>query len=269
MKSIVLIIVSISLLTGLTSCQKELMTPINGNNAAVVESYIKAGDTTILVYLSKIIPYSDDTSDIKEMIPGINVFINGNQLTEVDTGIYQLQLPHSKVVAGTTYNLQFEYGGNSISSQTVIPEAPENFTISASYIYVDRVTSGTGGPPSMMTPIELNWSNPDGSYYYILVQYLEATPSYINANMANGDFQFVQSSTPSQESSYRLDQRNINCFGSYRIILYKVNTEFNDVFTKNGTNSNNLVNPNTNIINGFGVFTGMNADTLYLEVIPN
>jgi hypothetical protein len=263
------IIIAALCLSGLASCRKELMTPITGDNAAVVESYLKAGDSTILVYISKIIPYSDDTSDVKEMIPGISVFINGNKLTEIDTGIYQLNLVNKRVSAGTTYNLEFEYAGNAVSSQTIIPEAPVDFSSSASFLYADRVASGTFGHPTMTTPVELTWSNTDGSYYYLEVKYLEETPDYINANMAGSDFQFIQSSAPTQESTYRLDQRNIQCFGTYRIILYKVTKEFNDVFTKNGTNSNNLVNPNTNITNGFGVFTGMNADTLYLEVIPN
>lgn len=263
-----ILLLFISLL-GITSCTKELITPITGDNSAVVESYLKAGDSSILVYISKILPYSDDTSEVKEMISGINVFINSTQLTEIDTGIYQLNL-NEKVVAGTTYQLKFEYSGNTITSQTIIPDAPAGFTSSTSDLYVDRITSGTGGgPPSMMDPVELTWSNSDASYYYLMVKYLEDTPDYINSNAAVDDFQFVQSSTPTQESYYKLDQRNISCFGTYRIILYKVNSEFNDVFTKNGSNSNNLVNPNTNITNGFGVFTGMNADTLYLEVIPN
>jgi hypothetical protein len=263
------IIASALCLLGLVSCQKELMTPITGDNTAVVESYLKGGDSTVLVYISKIIPYSNDTNDIKEMIHGIDVFINGDKLTEIDTGVYQLNLGSKRVTADTTYNLEFEYAGNVVSSQTTIPDAPVDFTISSSDIYVDRVAAGTMGPPSMMDPVELNWSNTDGSYYYLLIKYLESKPDYINGNMAGSDFQFVQSSTPTQESTYRLDQRNINCFGTYRIILYKVTNEFNDVFTLNGTNSNNMVNPNTNITNGYGVFTSMNADTLYLEVHPN
>lgn len=253
----------------IVSCRKELITPITGDNTAVVESYLKAGDSTILVYISKILPYSDDTSEVKEMIHGVNVFVNGTQLAEIDSGNYQLQMGNERVSAGKTYTLEFQYGGNTVSSQTVIPEAPVDFTASASYLYVNRITSGTGGPPSMMEPVELTWNNSDASYYYLMVKYLEDSPDYINSNAAANNFQFVQSSAPTQESFYKLDQRNISCFGTYRIILYKVNTEFNDVFTKNGTNSNNLVNPNTNITNGFGVFTGMNADTLFLEVIPN
>jgi len=263
------IIASALCLLGLASCQKDLMTPITGDNTAVVESYLKAGDSAVLVYISSIIPYSNDTNDSKEMIPGLNVFINGDELTEIDSGIYQLNLFDKRVKSGTLYNLEFEFAGNVVSSQTTVPDAPADFTASASYIYVDRVEEGTMGPPSMMDPIELNWSNADGSYYYLMVKYLESEPDYINGNMAGSDFQFIQSSSPTQESTYRLDQRNINCFGTYRIILYKVTNEFNDVFTLNGTNSNNMVNPNTNITNGYGVFTSMNADTLYLEVYPN
>jgi hypothetical protein len=252
----------------LASCQKELITPITGDNTAVVESYLKAGDSTLTVYISKIIPYSDDTVDAKIMIPGIDVYINGDKLTETDTGTYVLNLANQKVKGGTTYNLQFDYGGKTVTSQTIIPQAPADFASTSSTIYVERVSSGTSGPPSMMDPVTLSWSNTDASYYYLMVNYLEETPDYINSNINHSGFEFVQGATPTQESTYSLDQRVINCFGTYQLVLFKVNSEFNDVFTKNGTNSNNLVNPITNITNGFGVFTGMNSDTLYLEVKP-
>lgn len=264
-----IIILAYLVLAVLTSCQKELVVPITGDNSAVVESYIKAGDSTILVYLSKILPFSDDTTNIKTMIPGIKIYINGSQLVEVDTGIYKLQLVNQKIKAGNTYNLKLDYAGNTLTSQTTIPEAPVDFAISTSYIYTDRITAGSMGHPSMIDPIELSWSNTDNSYYYLIMNYLEDTPDYVNGNMAGSNFQFMQSASPTQENTYRIDQHELNCFGTYQLILFKVNPEFNDVFTLNGSNSNNLVNPITNITNGFGVFTGMNSDTLYLEVIPN
>ena len=254
---------------GLVSCRKELMIPITGDNTAIVESYLKAGDTSALVYISKIIPFSDDTNDSKVMIPGLNVFINGRKLTEIDTGVYQLPMTDERITAGTTYKLEFQYAGKDVTSETTVPSAPEGFKESAAVVYTTRITSTSSGFPAQMDPVELSWINPDTSYYYVLIKYMETTPDYINSRFTNTDFQFIQSSTPTQENTYRLDQRMIRCFGTYRIILYKVNNEFNDVFTKNGTNSNNLVNPTTNITNGYGVFTGMNSDTLYLEVIPN
>jgi len=48
-----------------------------------------------------------------------------------------------------------------------------------------------------------------------------------------------------------------------------VNDDFADLYSQTAVNSNNITNPVTTIKNGFGVFTGMASDTVYLEVNEN
>jgi hypothetical protein len=49
--------------------------------------------------------------------------------------------------------------------------------------------------------------------------------------------------------------------------LFKVNSEYNNLYNNRGQSSLNLTNPPTNIINGFGIFTAMNADTVGVKVV--
>ncbi len=261
-----------AIIAAFTSCQKELMVPMTSDNTAVVEAYLVAGDTSGYVYVSKILPFSDDTVNIKEMISGLKVYINDELLTEVDSGIYCCKPGSEGFITGNTYNLSFEYGGNTVTSSTIIPVKPTGFASTASIVYATRITEDDStfhpGPGSMMDEVELTWNNDDLAYHYLMVEYLEDSADYINARLADTEFPFNQATSPTQETYFKIGMQNLRYFGSYRIVLLRVNTEFDDAFTRNGTNSNNLVNPNTNITNGFGLFTGVSSDTVCLEVAP-
>jgi hypothetical protein len=54
----------------------------------------------------------------------------------------------------------------------------------------------------------------------------------------------------------------------YQMMLYRILPEYAVIFNESNGNSLNLTNPPHNIINGYGIFTGMSiSDTLILNVI--
>lgn len=254
----------------LASCSKELITPITPDNVAIVESYLYAGDSTITIKVTKILPFSEDTIEATEYISRLNLMINGTALAETGSGIYTLQLGNKKIKPGEKYVLKFLYASDTVSSTTVIPEKPLNFTISSNSIYVDRVTSSGGGMPSgPPADLTLSWDNTDESYYYVVIQYMESSRDYINYRSASLDLSDTTSISPMNTSETRLGTRNLNFFGRYRIILFKVNDDFADLYQQSSVNSNNITNPVSLINNGYGVFTGMASDTTFLEVLEN
>jgi hypothetical protein len=266
------IIIPILLLTLglLTSCSKELITPITPDNVAIVESYLYAGDSAITIKVTKLLPFSEDTIDATENISGLHLQVNGAALTETASGVYTLQLGEKRIQPGELYILKFPYSSDTVSSTTIIPAKPLNFSISSNSIYTQRITSSGGGMPSgPPADLTLSWTNDDESYYYVLIQYLESTRDYINYHSKSLDLSDTTSISPMNTSETRLGTRNLNFFGRYRIILFKVNDDFADLFQQSSVNSNNIVNPPTTITNGFGVFTGMTGDTVYLEVKEN
>jgi hypothetical protein len=254
----------------LASCGKELTTPIVPDKVAIVESYLYTGDSVITIKVTKLLPYSDDTTDAVEYISGLHLQINGSDLTETRTGIYTLPLGTERIQSGETYVLKFQYFSDTVSSITTVPDKPVNFSISSNTIYADRITSAGGGMPSgPPADITLSWDNPDGSYYYVVIEYLESTRDYINYRSKSLDLSDTTSIAPTNASETRLGTRNLYFFGSYRIVLFKVNKDFADLYQQTAVNSNNIITPVTNINNGFGVFTGMAGDTVYLEVLEN
>ena len=54
-----------------------------------------------------------------------------------------------------------------------------------------------------------------------------------------------------------------------QIYLHWTAGRYAQLYDDNGTSSLNLAKPPTNVVNGLGVFTGINADTLLIQVNEN
>lgn len=264
-----ILILSIVAACLLSSCSKELISPLDAEEIAIVESYIYAGDSCIRVNVSRLLPFSEDTLEVKEGISGLTLLVNGAVMSDLGSGNYRLDLGSSRVEAGKTYTLAFFYGSDSVTSTTLIPEKPVDFNVSDHILYADRITSSSGFGGGPMEDIDVTWTNDDDSYYYVTIQYLESTPDLINEEMEDLDLPTIQSISPVQLSGTRLGMRNLQFFGHYRVVLFKVNKEFADLYQQVSANSNNITDPLTSINNGYGVFTGMSTDTVFIEVREN
>ncbi len=269
MKTKLLIILSVVFILMFNSCGKELIDPLNSDEIAIVESYLYAGDSSIRVNVSRLLPFSEDTLEVKEGITGLNILLNGLPMSDMGSGEYQFLLGNNKVEAGTSFTMVFYYGSDSVSSSTQIPEKPVDFYLSDHVIYTDRITSSGGFGSGPMEDIDVTWTNDDDSYYYVTIEYLESTPDLINEVMEDTDVPTIQSISPIQSSGTRLGMRNLQFFGHYRIVLFKVNQDFADLYQQITANSNNITDPVTSIKNGYGVFTGMSTDTAFIEVREN
>jgi hypothetical protein len=264
-----LLIISIVVACLLSSCSKELISPLDAEEIAIVESYIYEGDSSIRVNVSRLLPFSEDTLDVKEGITGLTLLLNGALMTDMGSGDYRLEPGSSRIEAGTTYTLAFFYGNDSVTSTTRIPEKPVDFDVSDHILYADRITSSSGFGSGPMEDIDVTWTNDDDSYYYVTIEYLESTPDLINEEMEDLDVPTIQSISPIQSSGTRLGMRNLQFFGHYRVVLFKVNQDFADLYQQISANSNNITDPVTSISNGYGVFTGMSTDTVFIEVREN
>ena len=265
-----LLFLSVIIITGLlSSCSKDLIDPLDADEIAIVESYIYAGDSSIRVSVSRLLPFSEDTLEVKEGIAGLTLLLNGELMTDIGSGNYQIVPDGGQVLTGIEYTLAFFYGNDSITSTTLVPSKPADFEISDPILYTDRITSSSGFGGGPMEETEITWTNDDDSYYYVTIEYLETTPDLINEEMEDLDIPLIQSVSPVQSSGTRLGMRNLQYFGHYRVVLFRVNQEFADLYHQMSANSNNITDPVTSINNGYGVFTGMSTDTLYIEVREN
>jgi hypothetical protein len=117
--------------------------------------------------------------------------------------------------------------------------------------------------PTFPDPVELNRSNANHDYYIIVVQNIESSP--VPTDTVNENRQAFRTE-PIQSNTYKLQAMQFKYYGTHNIILYKLNPEYAALYNDNGSNSLNLTSPESNINNGWGIFTGINADTLHIEV---
>jgi hypothetical protein len=260
------IIVSIFLVFFFVACSNKEESEFT--DSPILESYIQPGDL-FNVKISRQIPFSSNVSyspdDINNLI--IEVLINNTThvLKPLGDGKY---IDSSLVsVQGDQFNLTFSFNSKPVSAFTYIPDKPSNVTQSSTTLQIDRVSEGSMPVfGNMADPIEITWDNPDHSYYLIVVENIETTLDPIR------DFGDVDPPSnffrkqPTTSGSERIQPLEFQYYGQHRIILYHVLPDYATLYDQNSTNSQNLTNPSTSIVNGYGIFTGLNADTLWVNV---
>jgi hypothetical protein len=182
-----------------------------------------------------------------------------------------------KIKAGQELNLSILYAGYTVTASTIVPSKPKNFQSSATQIQViaQQGGPGMGGPGGgfNQTPAAvISWDNDIQEYYTLLTTNTETSPEAIvnGGGGRGGDMNIPLAqrlSQPTQTNTQSLNQRQFSFYGNHNLILFKVNAEYTNLYNNRGQSSLNLTNPPTNITNGFGIFTAMNADTLKVQVL--
>jgi hypothetical protein len=234
---------------------------------AVVEAYLRAGQP-IEVVISKEGLFENSTIDTLEFIDGLTVRINEGDnsytLQSIGNGKY-VSDESVIVVSEKTYSLDFECLNEEVSASTYVPSRPEGFELSAYEIEIVRPVPGSGTAPIRPEPIEVSWENPANDYHLVVVTVIEKEPEEI----AEGGFVFSGGSfrnEPNTGTAYAINQISFKYYGMHAVILYKLNPEYATLYEETGNSSLNLKSPYSNVINGLGIFTGVNSDTLYLNV---
>jgi hypothetical protein len=256
-----------------TGCTKEENVEMLDADIPVVECYLVPGHD-VVVQVSTMIPYDVDETAASAAIGGMQVSISTSDgtahlLSEVNTGSYQIADSVINLVAGQQCTLEFTYNDELVVAETTIPLKPAEFGASVLTLALDRIEVGAApAGPTATDPVEITWSNFANDYHIIVTEYIETDFDPINANMALDDpEEFRKNSTdPITGNAFNIDARSIQFFGTYRVILYKINQEYASLYEALSQSSQSLSAPLTNVQNGLGIFTGLNSDTLFIEV---
>jgi hypothetical protein len=260
------------LISALPACIKKDYSEFT--DTPIIESYLRPGDYLNL-QVSRQIPFSSNVRYSADSIDNLAIRVIHNDKTYTLTSAGNGKYIDSNLIVkeGETYNLSFTYNSRNVSAYTEIPSKPKDFKQSAISIYVDRMDS-TSGPPAggmgaMAEPVTLKWDNSDASYYIVIIENLEAVLDPIRNFGENAPPGKMFKKSPTTAAGIQLRPQEFQYFGKHRIILYHVLPDYAALYNENTSSSQNLTNPSTSIMNGYGIFTGMNADTLYLTVKEN
>lgn len=245
------------------SCTKE-------NNAvpdplAVVESYLTPGKP-ITVNVTREILYG--STDSLMPVSGLQVLVTHSgqvdTLSEIMPGKYELL--HAAVVAGDAYRLSFQYNGREISAETKVPTSPGLVTATATQMVVPQIGPGMQIPD----PIVFRWQNPEQAYHLMVVKNMETNPQPITFNLGDKIIEKpapVFRLPPIKAGQQQLALGRFSYYGRHAVILYRIQPEYAALYEDNSNNSGSIVTAASNIENGLGIFTAVNAaDTLWVNV---
>lgn len=239
------------------------------NDRPVVESVLHPG-REIEVNVDRLIAFIEDpeygSDDINSLSLTLSTDAQDFPLYPLGEGNYT-DSSQVTITAGGWYSLKFQYNGEEVVAETVIPAKPIDFVASDTEIEITAPTGGPGSGGTFPEPIELSWTNDDNSYYLVVVENTEDDPEAIFET--EGDDapppRFFRNE-PFQSNVFEINARQFQYYGAHRIVLFHINAEYVSLYSDNGSNSQNLTEPNSNVVNGYGIFTGINSDTLALEV---
>ncbi len=279
-KSNIFLLLFISLLA--VSCA-DTNNVIKPGDKPVIEAYIAPGKSVTMKVFTEI-PYLNADSSYSKPINGLNIKISnssGNSfvLNSEGEGVYNSNNKELIGPSGTLVGMSFTYNGRNISASTVIPPKPIGFTTDLNEI--TRVARDfSKGPPTGGGPggfgqeprqtINLAWKNSDNVYHFVAAQSLEQNPTPVTIQPTNGNNNLRPqrrfNNQPIQASQSSLQSQSFEYFGKYALILYRLNPDYAALYVNNNTSSQNIATPISTITNGLGIFTGINADTLVLNV---
>lgn len=251
------------------SCEKTATTPPY-NDLPVIEGYLYANNN-VEVRISRQVASSANVVYSDDHIDSLDISLSDEDSTfyleASGNGTYK----NSRVIirGGVTYTIRFEYNGKIVSAVTTIPSTPENYTQSQTAISIQKIDSNTTFTPGSFQindPVELSWSNPDNSYYMLYAKNTETNLELIRDTTQTRFRTASFRNEPSKMSSSEIRDQQFQYFGKYMLILFHLNPDYAALYNDNSNSSQNLSNPTSNITNGLGIFTGISADTLYLQV---
>ena len=264
---------------GVVACT-DTNTVVNPGDKPIIQAYLAPSQPVKLTAFTEI-PYTDADGDGKSQpITGLTITIkdnNGKVFTLIDKGNGTYESASNEKIggAGTSYTLELEYKGRKVQAVTTIPDKPKDFKINKSLVYRTKIDLSGGGFPGgnpfgsndENTPIDATWTNPDKATYFVAAVNVTENPEQVIKLPDGREIPRRRfTNEPVSGTSSSLNIQNFEYFGDYRVVLYRVNEDYVALYQSGGTTSQNLSTPPTSISNGLGIFTGINADTLLLEV---
>jgi len=171
-----------------------------------------------------------------------------------------------QVNAGDVFNIEIEYNDEIITGETVVPEAPENVTVSGNTIELPAELTMWDLRSGEYDYLELDvkWTNDNDDLFYIVLDNVETNPTVIDIGLPPFPRRFI--SQPVNRDTYPVRLPMLTHYGGHRVIVYRINQEYADLYQSRNQDSRDLNEPLTNIENGLGVFSAFNSDSVFFDV---
>lgn len=281
-KTVIYFYLAVLLIT-FNACETISTDAINPIDKPVVEAFLRP-NAPVRLKVFTIKPFENAT-DSSKGINGLKITITGSDgrvfyLKNEKNGFYYSSPTELIGGVGSVYQLQFSFKNQLIIASAKIPEKPLNFKSNKQEISIKQVevvesngvigiTSSSGGNSSNATnKITLTWSNPNSDYHFI--SYFNTNPNPESILKTPPGFPIIEIPSftlpPDQSSITFLHAENFKSYGTHGIVLYRLNSDYATLFETMNSSTQNIRTPNSMITNGLGIFTGINTDTVFIQI---
>jgi hypothetical protein len=239
----------------------------------VVRAYLYAGEPVTDVRLTGTLPL-DATDSVAPPVNGASVTIIGGgrrytlSLTPGDSGYYHYAGGDLTVAAGDVFDLEVLYQGQTITARTAVPAPPPSLALSAAEVTMPTLGQGRGGGPggglTNVQPLVVRWPNPDRELYFLTYQNVEPDPEPISGQR----FRIRFISQPTAADSLTILPFELTHYGRHEVRLYRVNSEYAQLYASRQQDTRDLNEPATNIRGGLGVFTAFASRRAEFTLLP-
>jgi hypothetical protein len=244
------------LVSALPGCGEALMDYDINTKMPVVESYLQEGTDSLTVKVYSMEAYLKDGYELSKPVGGLQLTVNGRELTETSSGTYCLHLGNDTIRENQTYALQFEYNGATIEATTTVPAPIDNLRVEP-----DSLTASSAGyfwDSSDTAAIVVSWDAPSDGYYQV---YIDSPNTSDMPSLGIFGQRMMQ---PFQGNSYQTTSREFRSTGTHWIYIYRVNKDYVDLYER--ISSSDLANPVSSIQNAFGIFTALSVARVRMTV---
>ncbi len=270
------ILLLISILLFLISACRDSSVILESQERIVVEAFIYANEPVedIRLTLSQPLDVEEDVAAPPVNDAIVALIRDGQRYSLVssagDSGYYHYSGTDLEISAGDVWHLEIDYQGQSITAETIVPEAPTGVSSSGSSISIpsfEDIRNGGGTVPNLEDlTVTVSWENVNEELFYVVFENLESDPDPINS-----DLPFLQRRIrfpPTRRNEFRIGAFSMTHLGTHLIKVYRVNQEYADLYETQEQDSRDLNEPLSNINNGLGVFSAFHSDNanLLLEV---
>lgn len=248
------------------SCTEEVKTDLD--NKILIESFINIGRLDNKIEIRLFSPLSKSGSaplitpqstQIVNLTKGISLFPKFES-----TGIFLLNSESLDLGEGDNLELRINYEGNRIFASTKVPETIKNIKLDGEKLKINYILDG------IPNRISLSWDKEnDPDYFLVQIDTASKDPDIIEEDRINSDPSnpyLDRVGIPITDSEIEITYPSVEYFGRHKIILYHISRDFYELYINPVQGSYNKLNQS--VINGLGIFTAMNSDTIYFNVIP-
>ena len=272
--TIVLLIVLIT-----TACTED--TPfVPESDLVVIRGYLYANEPVTEIQLASTVGLgSEDSLGPPISDADVKLIKDGNtyqlEPTPGRQGYYHYPGTDLSVNTGDNFRIEVIYYGKLASAETVVPPAPAGVEMTLDELLVQDFSMGDFGGGfgfrrrfmvEDTTRVRVTWLNEDNSSYYVTLENVETDPQQIETRMP-----FARPgriiSIPITGDEYIISLINVTHYGQHKAKVYRVNQEYVDLYCSRQQDTRDLNEPLTNVINGLGVFTAFNSDSVIFQVV--